>query len=206
MGSIDEFFEPAESARVEEKIKRSVFIAHLEICRDETEVRAFLGRVEAAHRDATHNCWAYRLGPDPETEHSSDAGEPSGTAGRPILSAVKKDDLFNVGVVVTRYFGGIKLGVRGLIDAYGLAADLALQAAGRVKRTRVKRLAVSLPYAMIGSVTRLLEEHGAVGSPDWSYASEVDVTADLPMSSVEALTGVLDEFQARELIVSWRWL
>ena len=190
--------------RDETVIEKSRFICTLKKVSSETEAQDFIKAVKKEFWDATHNCSAYII--DELAQRSSDDGEPSGTAGLPMLEVLRKNQLSGVAAVVTRYFGGIKLGVRGLIDAYGLAADLALQAAGRVKRTRVKRLAVSLPYAMIGSVTRLLEEHGAVGSPDWSYASEVDVTADLPMSSVEALTGVLDEFQARELIVSWRWL
>ena len=71
----DEFFEPAKPVEIEEKIERSRFIARLAICRDEAEIRLFLGQVEASHKNATHNCWAYRLGPDPETEHSSDDGE-----------------------------------------------------------------------------------------------------------------------------------
>ncbi|NLL37159.1 MAG: YigZ family protein [Fretibacterium sp.] len=203
---VDAFFEPAGPAEVEEKIRRSRFIARLEICRSDVEVRDFLGRVEAEHRNATHNCWAYRLGPDPETEYSSDAGEPSGTAGRPILSALKKNELHNAAIVVTRYFGGIKLGVRGLIEAYGQLAELAVRAAGRLQKVRALPLEISLPYDMIGQVTRLLEEHGAVGSPCWHYASEVDVTAELPVSSAEAFTSVLDEFQARDLIFSWGWL
>ena len=120
----DVYLEPAGPVQIEEKIQRSVFIARLEPCHDESSARDFLNRVRTEHRDATHNCWAYLLNADavsgrPETANSSDDGEPSGTAGRPILGALRRSGLVNAMVIVTRYFGGVKLGVRGLIDAYG---------------------------------------------------------------------------------------
>ena len=101
------YSEPAQSVTYEEKIKRSVFIANVSACHDEEEARAFLTGIISQHRDATHNCRAYVLSNG--TEYSSDDGEPSGTAGRPILNAIKHSELVNVIVVVTRYFGGVKL-------------------------------------------------------------------------------------------------
>ena len=141
----DAYFEPSGpvgvDGRIEERIRRSRFIACLAPCRDEAGCRGFLNDIHAAHRDATHNCWAYLLGPHPTTEYCSDDGEPSGTAGRPILGAVRRSGMVNVMVVVTRYFGGVKLGVRGLIEAYGLAAERVLAAAERVGRRQVDELA-----------------------------------------------------------------
>ena len=165
----DEYLEPLSPAEVETKVRRSLFIARLDPCRSEGEARTALARVQAAHRDATHNCWACLLGPDPVVEFSSDAGEPSGTAGRPILGALKRSGMVNLVVVVTRYFGGVKLGVRGLIEAYGGAADLAVAAACPVRRILSRPLSVRLSYPAIGPVTRLLEDWDAVdlrrGSP-----------------------------------------
>ncbi len=205
----DEFFEPAKPVEIEEKIERSRFIARLAICRDEAEIRLFLGQVEASHKNATHNCWAYRLGPDPETEHSSDDGEPSGTAGRPILSSIKKRDLYNVAIVVTRYFGGIKLGVRGLIDAYGMVSGLAVEASGVLKKTCTKHLEISLPYAIIGRVKNLLDSHRAGDNLIWNYdpcGSGVRVRAEVPLSETDALVCVLNELQAMNIVDFWSWL
>ncbi len=199
----DAYLEPAGPARTEEKVKRSLFIGHLAPCRDEAECRAFLGSVQAAHRDATHNCWAWLLGPDPVTEHCSDDGEPSGTAGRPILGEIKRSGTVNVMVVVTRYFGGVKLGVRGLIEAYGQAAAGVLAAAGRTERRLTRPVEVRLAYPAIGFVTRFLEEHGAGESPQWSYGAEVCVRSRVPLSRSAALFAALEELRARGAIGAW---
>ena len=186
----------------EEKVQRSLFIGRVEPCHDEAEARAILARVQAEHRDATHNCWAYLLGPAPATEYSSDDGEPSGTAGRPILGALKRSGMVNAMVVVTRYFGGIKLGVRGLIDAYGGVATKAIQAARPVERLRTCPFVVSLPWAAIGIVTRLLEDHGATGMT-WDYGEEPSVYAGVPLSMTESLARALNELKARGTIGGW---
>ncbi len=201
----DAYLEPAGPARTEEKVKRSLFIGHLAPCRDEAGCRAFLGGVQAAHRDATHNCWAWLLGPGPDlgTEHCSDDGEPSGTAGRPILGAIKRSGMVNVMLVVTRYFGGVKLGVRGLIEAYGRAAERVLAAAERVERCVARPVEVRLAYPAIGFVTRLLEEHGAGESPAWSYGAEVCVRSRVPLSRSAALFAALEELRARGAIGAW---
>ena len=199
----DAYLEPAGPAEAEEKVKRSLFIARLAPCRDEAGCRAFLGGVQAAHRDATHNCWAYFLGPNPETAYCSDDGEPSGTAGRPILGAIKRCGMVNVMVVVTRYFGGVKLGVRGLIEAYGLAADRVLAAAERAERRVTRPVEVRLPYPAIGTVTRLLEECGAGDTLDWTYGTEACVRAPAPLSRSAVLFAALEELRARGTIEAW---
>ena len=145
------YSEPAQPVTYEEKIKRSVFIANVSLCHDEGEARDFLTQIISQHRDATHNCRAYVLSNG--TEYSSDDGEPSGTAGRPILNAIKHSELVNVIAVVTRYFGGVKLGVRGLIDAYGGTAAKALELAGKVERVMTRGFSVSLGYPAMGNVT-----------------------------------------------------
>ena len=119
----DSFTSLKKESRATLKIKRSIFIASASFVKDESEAKAFISKISSEFKDATHNCWAYRIG---ELEHSSDAGEPSGTAGRPILSSIKSLRLDRVAVVVTRYFGGVKLGIRGLIEAYSAAAHQVL--------------------------------------------------------------------------------
>ncbi len=190
----------------EEKIKRSLFVGHLIPCRTQEEVRAALARVEAESKNATHNCWAYRLGPEPEVEYSSDDGEPAGTAGKPILSAIRQSGMVNLIVVVTRWFGGIQLGVRGLIEAYGKVADAAVAQAARVERIRSRRLVISLSYAIIGDVTHLLNGNGMTGVPEWSYGERAEVSADVRISTVPRIAELLNELQARNKIHSWGWI
>jgi putative IMPACT (imprinted ancient) family translation regulator len=150
------------------------------------------------------------LGSRGEREYSSDGGEPAGTAGKPILSAIKRNDMVNLLVIVTRYFGGIKLGVRGLIEAYGQAASAVLERAVRVKRIRSRKLAICLPYAIIGDVAHLLEVHGSVDglaeAPRWSYDADVEVVASVKESVAAQVTAVFDELRARKRIYSWKWL
>lgn len=198
----DGYLEPSGPARVEERIQRSLFIGHLEPCHDEAEVRGFLGRVQGEHRDATHNCWAYLLGPEPLLDYSSDAGEPSGTAGRPILAALRHSGMVNVMVVVTRYFGGVKLGVRGLIDAYGGVAAKVLDAVPPVERLLTRPFAVSLPYPATGVVTRLLEEVGVEGLA-WTYGEAAEVRARVPRSRSAGLSHSLEELRARGTVLAW---
>ena len=194
------YSEPEHIATYEEKIKRSVFIANVSACHNEEEARAFLNSIISQHRDATHNCRAYVLSNG--TEYSSDDGEPSGTAGRPILNAIKRAELVNVIAVVTRYYGGVKLGVRGLIDAYGGVASKALGLAGRVDCVITKKLTVSLGNPEVGRVTRLLEGAGALGTA-WDYVETVSVNAQVPVNMCEALCGELDELKARGIIINW---
>ena len=194
------YSEPEHPATYEEKIKRSVFIANVSACHDEEQARAFLNLTASQHRDATHNCRAYILADG--TEYSSDDGEPSGTAGRPILNAIKRAELVNVIAVVTRYFGGVKLGVRGLIDAYGGVAAKALGLAGRVECVITKSLTVSLRYPEVGRVTRLLEGAGALGTA-WDYGETVSVNAQVPVNAAEAFCGELEELKARGIIINW---
>ena len=194
--------EPSSDAVYEEKIKRSVFIANLEPVHSEDEARDFLTRIISQHRDATHNCRAYIIGNAGESEYFSDDGEPSGTAGRPILLAIKKSTLVNVMIIVTRYFGGVKLGTRGLIDAYGLTASKAIELAGVVERVITQKFSISLDYASMGTITRLLETHNAMNL-SWNYQESVNVNADVPVNYCESLSRELDELKARKFIKSF---
>jgi uncharacterized YigZ family protein len=122
----------AQETHHEIKIERSRFIGHCVSATSEEEAREFIAKIRVEYADATHNCYAYRVGPplDPVTYYH-DHGEPTGTAGKPILNAILQADLHQTTVVVTRYFGGKKLGVRGLIDAYHQTAAELLELAGR---------------------------------------------------------------------------
>ena len=112
---------------------------------------------------ANHHCWAYRIGTGTALEHCSDAGEPSGTAGRPILGVIKRHELTNTLIVVTRYFGGIKLGVRGLIDAYKAAAELAVEQAGAVEMSSTTPLLLRCGYDYSKTLDTTLRKWGLHG-------------------------------------------
>jgi uncharacterized YigZ family protein len=116
-------------ATAELTIKRSKFIANLRRTNERSHFDSFLQEISGLHPKANHNCWAYIIRYPSRAEHSSDAGEPSGTAGRPILGALRQNSLENITAIITRYYGGIKLGVKGLIDAYGVCTKLAIEAA-----------------------------------------------------------------------------
>ena len=110
-------------------VKKSRFIGYCAPIKSEGEALEFIGKIKSKHRDATHNVYAYVLGDTSNTQRFSDDGEPSGTAGIPVLEVIKKEDLRNIIVVITRYFGGIKLGGGGLIRAYTKGAKLGIEAA-----------------------------------------------------------------------------
>ncbi|NLW07535.1 MAG: YigZ family protein [Clostridia bacterium] len=157
----DSYFTIAKEATVELKIERSQFIGHALEVDSEAAAREFIAAIQARHRQATHNCFAYRLGLGKEERvYYSDAGEPSGTAGRPILGAITSLELTNVAVVVTRYFGGKKLGVRGLIEAYGQTARLTLEAGGRVERVVTREMEINCSYAELDRLLYLLNNYG----------------------------------------------
>jgi uncharacterized YigZ family protein len=152
---VSSYLAPAAAARAELREKGSRFLALLEPVADEAAARARLQEFAAEHRDATHCCWAWRLGA-PARERSSDAGEPRGTAGPPILRALAAAELSDALLVVVRWFGGTKLGKGGLVRAYGAAARAAVAAAATVRRLHRRRVALELPYAQLGAVQRLL--------------------------------------------------
>jgi len=149
----------AASAAASILVLGSKFIAYVSPAASAAEAEVALHDRQRRYPDATHHCWAYRTGrPDPLCERSSDAGEPSGTAGRPILDALRKAGLENAVCVVTRYFGGTKLGTGGLARAYGDAAREAITAAPLATRTIVQELSLDFDHDRTGTVYRALEE------------------------------------------------
>jgi len=160
---------PLAEARAEIREKGSVFLAVIGPAADEAAAKAHLLRLEKEFPDATHHCWAWRLGAPPR-ERGADAGEPAGTAGVPILQVLRGAGLSDVMAVVVRWFGGTKLGKGGLARAYAGAARGALQGLTTVARVPTVRLAIEVPYDKVGAVKRLLrppeielegEEYGA---------------------------------------------
>ena len=149
------YLTPASSHEGEIKERGSRFRALVLVAGSEVEAQAALRAVRERYRDATHHCWAWRIG-EPSSERFSDAGEPSGTAGRPILHVLRGARLSDVLVVVVRWFGGTKLGKGGLARAYSAAVKEALESLPTSKMVPSVMLLVQGPYTAIGAVKRLL--------------------------------------------------
>ncbi len=128
------------------KIRRSEFTCRLARTDSIEAAKAFISKISKENKTATHNCWAYIVGDDGRICHSSDAGEPSGTAGKPMLNVLTSHHMTRVTVVVTRQYGGVKLGVRGLIRAYSEAVEAALAAAKKVRLIQADPVRIQLPY------------------------------------------------------------
>lgn len=148
-------------------VKMSRFLAFAFPVMTAAEARDCISRVADEYHDARHCCWAYVLGADSSETASSDNGEPSGTAGRPILGQIRSAGLTNVAVAVVRYFGGIKLGVPGLISAYKEATTLALEEAERVERCEETIVALTFPYVAMNDVMRIVK-----ATPEASVAGQ----------------------------------
>ena len=145
------------SATVEIKVKGSRFLGFARSVDTRAEAEGFVKEIAKKYHDATHNCFAYRVGVADNSEFRfSDDGEPSGTAGRPILEAVDGRSLTNIVCAVTRYFGGTKLGTGGLARAYGECAAAVLDRGGRETRYKTGRLRIVFPYKLMGSVMKVV--------------------------------------------------
>lgn len=146
---------PAEAIYKE---KSSKFLAYAYPVESEEEIRTLLDALRKKYYDATHHCYAWRLGPHGETFRTNDDGEPSGTAGKPILGQLLSNELVNCLIVVVRYFGGTKLGVSGLIGAYKESAAEAIRAAEIVERTVDTVVEVEFSYLAMNDVMRVVKE------------------------------------------------
>ncbi|WP_208587454.1 YigZ family protein [Gracilibacillus suaedae] len=142
----------------ERVIQKSRFIGYVKRVISENEAQQFIQAIKKKHADATHNCSAYMIGEHDQIQKANDDGEPSGTAGVPILEVLKKRQLKDTAVVVTRYFGGIKLGAGGLIRAYSSTTSLAINTTGVVERKRMKMFFVTVDYTLLGKLENELRQ------------------------------------------------
>lgn len=172
-------------------IKHSRFIAFLAPVFTKDEAEAFLESVRSKHPDANHHCFAYILGDEGIVQKAEDDGEPSKTAGVPMLETLKKNDLTNIIAVVVRYFGGIKLGAGGLIRAYGKSVSEAVDAATRSVRTEVLTLKIDAGFEWTGTVEHLLSEYNT--KVDRSYDTMVHYVLRLPEKEASTLEKTLKE-------------
>jgi uncharacterized YigZ family protein len=184
---------PAGEARVEQRAGNSRFIATAGPAFTVDEARAFVARVRAEFTDATHNVPAYVIGHGQTTiAHCHDDGEPSGTAGRPMLAVLQGSGLGDVVVVVTRYFGGTKLGTGGLVRAYGDAAKAALAALPRAEKVATTTVMAEAPYALLERARLLVASHGGL-MLDEEFAAGVALTARFRTADYPAFAEALRE-------------
>ena len=186
-----EFTSVSKEFRHEYIVDKSRFITTISPCTTEEEAQAFIGRINKEFWDATHNCTAYALGPKQEQQRSSDNGEPSGTAGKPMLEVLKKTGITNVAVVVTRYFGGIKLGAGGLIRAYSHSVAETLGLAPKELHTTRTQLQATIDYALYGAVERFLQDKKL--HYEANFGEHVTVTILVPPTDVEGIQKELQD-------------
>lgn len=190
---------------IEIKVRGSRFLGQAFPAASEDEATARLARVRKRYHSATHHCSALRLAsPERPLERSDDDGEPSGTAGPPILGAIQHAGVFDLIVVVTRYFGGTKLGTGGLVRAYGEAAREALDAAPRVTVWLHRRLALSCAYEDLGAVEAVLaREAESVHAVARSFDPGPEVVITVRRSRAERLAAALTEATAGRARLRW---
>ncbi|CCB73115.1 MULTISPECIES: YigZ family protein [Streptomycetaceae] len=174
----------------EVEISRSRFICSLAPVADEAEAQAFVRRVRAEHPTATHNCYAYVIGADGSAQKASDDGEPGGTAGVPMLQMLVRREVRYVAAVVTRYYGGVKLGAGGLIRAYGGVVGEALDTLGTVTRHRFRLATVTVDHQRAGKLENDLRATGRLVR-EVDYAEAVTIEVALPEADVEPFRGWL---------------
>ena len=170
-----EFRTIKEDGQVQEEIKKSRFICHAKRVYSEEEARDFITAIKKEHYKATHNCSAFILGERSEMKRSSDDGEPSGTAGVPMLGVLENHQLTNVCAVVTRYFGGIKLGAGGLIRAYSSNVALAIKEIGIVHIKEQLGLRIALSYSQYQELPNFLKANH-LQEQDTSFTEQVQTT------------------------------
>lgn len=186
-----EFISVANEFRHEYIVEKSRFITTICPCSTETDAQDFINRINKEFWDARHNCTAYALGPNQEQQRSSDNGEPSGTAGKPMLEVLKKTGITNVAVVVTRYFGGIKLGAGGLIRAYSHSVSETLQLAPKELHTTRMQLQTTIDYALYGSLERYLQNTQL--HYEATFGEQIELTILVPPNDIERIQKELQD-------------
>jgi uncharacterized YigZ family protein len=190
---------PAATVRIEHEVSRSRFIATLGSAPTVEAARAFIAAIRAEMPAATHHVYAFKVGYGASvTEGLSDDGEPTGTAGPPALAVLRGADIGDVVLVVTRYFGGTKLGTGGLVRAYGDAARAALAAVQTSEKVERRQLGLSVPYALYERVKMIAAAHGAT-IDDATFEAEVTLDLTVPLDSVEPFAAAIREVSAGQI-------
>lgn len=189
----DQFNQLKKECRLEEKVKGSRFIASARPVPNENEAVAFIEEIRKEFHDATHNAFAWRVGVGRTQRYRySDDGEPSGSAGQPILRMIEGRGISNVCVVVTRYFGGVKLGTGGLVRAYGRIAAEALKTCEYEKKFFTENIAFSISFDFVNVVHNIINSFGAE-LKDSQYGERVKFLVEVRASQAQAFRNKLSD-------------
>ncbi|MDX2481730.1 MAG: YigZ family protein [Desulfuromusa sp.] len=196
---------PAEPFRCEIEVKHSRFIATIEPSDTTEAALAFISRIKQEFPDASHNCWAYLIGPPGSTDRIglSDDGEPHGVAGKPMLTTIQHSGIGDIALVVTRYFGGTKLGKGGMVKAYTLAVKTALEQLKIAEKIDWVELSFKAGYQLLDTIERLLIEFEA-GLIDKQFAEQVSLTLKLPAENIADLQTRLTDLSLGQIEFSER--
>ncbi|MDY4560092.1 MAG: YigZ family protein [Peptostreptococcus porci] len=198
-----DFFRTLHSYGSDEYIvEKSKFIGHAKPVQTEEEARMFVEEIKQKYKDATHNVWAYTIGQSMNIQRYSDDGEPQGTAGIPTLELIKKEDLRNVVVVVTRYFGGIKLGAGGLVRAYTKGAKLGLDAAKIVEKRPFVSVEIEIEYTLLGKIQNELSNNNYFVK-EIEYADKVKINVFCESEKTDGLNKMILELTNANAMVSF---
>ncbi len=183
---------PGTRHRAEQTIDRSRFICTVQRASSASDAQEFLREMNDEFADATHNCWAYLIGPPGSTGRSgmSDAGEPHGTAGRPMLTVLQHSGIGDIAAIVTRYYGGTNLGTGGLVKAYGGTVQLALATMSRVDRIDYTEMLVVVGYESISAVQQLLPRFESMSVGE-DYGEKANFRLRVPVANVDMLREAL---------------
>lgn len=182
------------------EIKKSKFICHLFRIENEEQAKEYIAKIKKEHYKANHNCSAYMLGENFEIQRSSDDGEPSGTAGVPMLEVLKKNQLQNTLAIVTRYFGGIKLGAGGLIRAYSTSVSEALKEIGIVQGKLQQILDIIIDYPQLGKLQNYLENE-QITIQEIDYLEQITVKVAIDINQCESFQNALIDLFNNQLSI-----
>ena len=194
---------PAKLYRTEETIKRSKFIATVAHAFTEEDAKAFISIIKNEFPDATHNCWAFVAGPPGDTARIglSDDGEPHGTAGKPILTVLLHSEIGEIVAVVTRYFGGTKLGTGGLVRAYSGSVKNALAGLSIKEKRDVITLTAILDYSKIIAVKQMIESFNSE-IIEAKYEADVTFKIELPKSNKDSFIHAITDLTGGEILIT----
>ncbi|MGD8628882.1 MAG: YigZ family protein [bacterium] len=193
---------PAEQHRTEETIKRSRFIATVAHAPTEQDAKAFISGIKSEFPDATHNCWAYVAGPPGDTARvgMSDDGEPHGTAGKPMLTVLLHSEIGEVVAVVTRYYGGTKLGTGGLVRAYSGSVKDALAGLAVTEKRDLVSVTVVFDYSRIAAVKKMMEAFSSEVIEE-NYEADVRFTIELPRDKKDGLIRAISDVTGGKALI-----
>jgi uncharacterized YigZ family protein len=197
---VKEYKTVKKEASFELEVKKSRFVASIKPVATEEEVRHFIDALRARFRDATHNVYAYDISGDVVVQRYSDDGEPQGTAGIPVMETIKRNELRNVVIVVTRYFGGTLLGAPGLVRAYGASASGCIEAAGIVRRVLCVMYRITVDYRFLGKLQGEISEKRFIIT-DILYADNVVINTAVDIDRESVLVNIVNEVTSGNAVI-----